>query len=105
MGVSIGCTNARLTPGTFGASASCAALSGVRASLGRDLSNSWISSMDSIGVMPQIASGEKTPIRSEIAPISFPSKYTGLPLIPAATPVSLPLPPSLHRITSCFGPR
>ena len=48
-------------------------LSGVRASEGRDLSKSLISSISSMGVMPQIASGEKTLSRSATAPISLPS--------------------------------
>src|SRR5207245_837151 len=55
--------------------------------------------------MPQIASGEKTLSRSATAPISLPSIYTGLPLIPPATLVRCALPPILAMITSCFGPQ
>ena len=54
--------------------------------------------------MPQIASGENTLKRSATAPTSFPSIYTGLPLIPAATLVSLAFPPIFARMTSCCGP-
>ena len=50
-----------------------AARSGVLASAGRVWSSSLISSISSIGVMPQMASGEKAPMRSETAPISLPS--------------------------------
>src|SRR5437588_3689351 len=47
--------------------------SGVLLSEGRDLSNSLTSSIRPIGVMPQIASGEKTLRRREIAPTNLPS--------------------------------
>jgi hypothetical protein len=50
-----------------------ATLSGVRASAGRDWSRSSISSISSAGVMPQIASGEKTLSRRATAPTSLPS--------------------------------
>ncbi len=49
-----------------------AALSGVRASAGRERSLASISSISSIGVMPQIASGENCDSPSESAPISLP---------------------------------
>src|SRR2546428_11608457 len=55
--------------------------------------------------MPQIASGENVLSRSATAPISLPSMYTGLPLIPPATLVRCALPPILPRITSCLGPQ
>ncbi len=50
-----------------------ATLSGVRASAGRDSSKSLTSSISSMGVMPQMASGENTLKRSATAPTSFPS--------------------------------
>ena len=77
---------------------------GVRALEGCDSSNSFTSSISSMGVMPHNASGEKVLKRSAMAPTSLPSIYTGLPLMPAATLVRWPLPPSLARITSCLGP-
>ena len=40
-----------------------------------------------------------------MAPTSFPSTYTGLPLMPPATPVRIALPPILPRMMSCFGPQ
>src|SRR6185436_14910206 len=46
--------------------------SGDLAPVGRDLSKSLISVINSMGVMPQIASGEKTERRRATAPISFP---------------------------------
>jgi len=46
-----------------------------------------ISSMSAIGVTPAIGSFENCPIRNASAPTSFPSMYTGLPLMPATTPV------------------
>src|SRR5437764_13682094 len=55
--------------------------------------------------MPQMASGENTLSRSATAPISLPSTYTGLPLIPPATLVRCALPPILATMTSCFGPQ
>src|SRR5712691_758568 len=61
--------------------------------------------MDSMGVIPQIASGENTLSRSATAPISLPSIYTGLPLIPPATLVRCALPPILAMMTSCLGPQ
>ena len=51
----------------------CSILSGVLLSAGRVWSNSLTSSISRIGVMPQIASGEKTLRRSEMAPTSLPS--------------------------------
>src|SRR5688572_30417024 len=54
--------------------------------------------------MPQIASGENTLMRRATAPINFPSTYTGLPLIPPATPVLSAFPPILARMMSCLGP-
>jgi hypothetical protein len=63
------------------------------------------SSMLAMGVTPPIASLLKIPILSDSAPASFPSKKTGLPLIPATTPVCSAFSPrSCTRITSCFGP-
>ena len=47
--------------------------SGVRASDGRLVSKSLISSMFSMGVMPQMASGENTLRRKATAPTSLPS--------------------------------
>ena len=47
--------------------------SGVRASTGLVLSNSLTWSINSMGVMPQMASGEKTLMRRETAPTSLPS--------------------------------
>jgi hypothetical protein len=76
----------------------------VRASSGREWSKSLISSISSMGVIPQMASGENTLRRSATAPISFPPTYTGLPLMPPATLVRVALPPSLARMISCFGP-
>ena len=55
--------------------------------------------------MPQIASGEKTLSRNATAPISLPSTYTGLPLIPPATLVRCALPPIFPMMTSCLGPQ
>ena len=43
-------------------------------------------------------------MRSETAPTNLPSMYTGLPLMPAATLVSLALPSILPRIKSTLGP-
>ena len=48
-------------------------LFGLLASVGTVLSKSLISSISSIGVMPQIASGENTLSRSATAPINLPS--------------------------------
>ncbi len=79
-------------------------LSGVCASSGLEVSKSLISSMYSMGVMPQMASGENVLSRSATAPISLPSIYTGLPLIPPATLVRMALPPILPMIMSCLGP-
>ena len=79
-------------------------LLGVRAADGMESSNSFTSSISSIGVMPHRASGENVLNRSAMAPTNLPSMYTGLPLMPAATLVRWPLPPSLARITSCLGP-
>ena len=53
------------------------ALPGARASVGRDWSKSLISSINPAGVMPQIASGEKTLSRSATAPTSLPSIRRG----------------------------
>ncbi len=44
--------------------------------------------------MPAIGSFGKAPMEYETAPIRRPSMYTGLPLIPAMTPVSASGPPS-----------
>ena len=63
-----------------------------------------MSSISSIGVIPQMASGENWLSPSDTAPISFPSMYTGLPLIPLATLVRAALPPILPRMMSCLGP-
>src|SRR5215813_13547099 len=69
------------------------------------LSNSSISSIVAAGVIPAIGSFEKVPIRYARAPTSLPSMYTGLPLMPATTPVNSTLEPwSRARITSDFGP-
>src|ERR1039458_10143933 len=81
------------------------AFSGVRASSGRDLSRSLISSINSMGVIPQTASGENVLMRSATAPTSLPSMYTGLPLMPPATLVTLALPNILATMMSWFGPR
>src|ERR1039458_3425918 len=70
------------------------AFSGVRASSGRDLSRSLISSINSMGVIPQTASGENVLMRSATAPTSLPLMYTGLPLMPPGT--TLP-PAPRHR--------
>jgi hypothetical protein len=48
-------------------------LPGTRASAGRLWSKSFTSVISSIGVMPQMASGEKTLSRSATAPTSLPS--------------------------------
>src|ERR1039458_9760951 len=80
------------------------AFSGVRASSGRDLSRSLISSINSMGVIPQTASGENVLMRSATAPTSLPSMYTGLPLMPPATLVTLALPNILATMMSWFGP-
>ena len=58
-----------------------------------------------IGVMPAIGSCGKLPSEYDTAPTSLPSMYTGLPLIPAMTPVVASGPPSsLARIRSRRGP-
>jgi len=48
------------------------AFSGVRASAGVEVSKSLISSISSMGVIPQMASGLNTLSRKATAPISFP---------------------------------
>ena len=97
-------TRCNISLGTSTAARRATPLSGVFASGGVDLSNSLISSIKSIGVIPQIASGENTLIRNATAPISLPSIYTGEPDIPPATPVRNALPPIFPKMTSCFGP-
>ena len=57
------------------------------ASSAGDLSSALISSMSAIGVTPAIGSLENSPMRNASAPASLPSRYTGLPLMPATTPV------------------
>ena len=47
-----------------------------------------------MGVMPAIGSLGKDPIEYETAPTRRPSTYTGLPLMPAITPVWASGPPS-----------
>jgi hypothetical protein len=55
--------------------------------------------------MPAIGSLEKAPSEYETAPTRRPSMYTGLPLIPAITPVWARGPPSsLARIRLRLGP-
>ena len=54
---------------------------------GRGVSSVAASIISVIGVMPAIGSLENEPREYEIAPTSWPSMYTGLPLIPAITPV------------------
>jgi hypothetical protein len=78
-------------------------LPGARAAAGWDWSLPLISSISSIGVMPQMASGENWLSPRETAPISFPLMYTGLPLMPLATLVRAALPPILPRMMSCLG--
>ncbi len=69
------------------------------------LSSALISSISEIGVTPAIGSLENSPIRNAKAPASLPLRYTGLPLIPATTPVySALVPPSRTRMMSPFGP-
>ena len=46
-----------------------------------------ISSISAMGVTPAIGSLENSPMRNASAPASLPSRYTGLPLMPATTPV------------------
>ena len=61
--------------------------------------------ISAIGVMPAIGSRGKLPSEYDTAPTSLPSMYTGLPLIPAMTPVVASGPPSsLARIRSRRGP-
>ena len=50
--------------------------------------------ISAIGVMPAMGSFEKLPIEYDTAPIKRPSMYTGLPLMPAMTPVCASGPPS-----------
>jgi len=50
--------------------------------------------ISAIGVMPAIGSFEKLPSAYDTAPTSRSSMYTGLPLIPAMTPVLASGPPS-----------
>ena len=58
-----------------------------------------------MGVMPAIGSVENAPMRNAMAPTSLPSMYTGLPLMPATTPVYSALAPvSRPRIRSSPGP-
>ena len=65
--------------------------------------------ISAIGVMPAIGSFEKLPSEYETAPMSLPSMYTGLPLIPAMTPVLARGPPSsrarirLRRVPMTFS--
>ena len=48
----------------------------------------------------------KIPSFSESAPASFPSRYTGLPLMPATTPVCSTFGPfNCTRMMDCLGPR
>ena len=87
------------------------------------LSLALMSSINSMGVMPQMASGENWLRPSETAPISFPLMYTGLPLMPlgdigarclaahfadddvlSGTPHILRNPDDLHRHRFRFGP-
>ena len=62
-------------------------------------------SICAMGVMPAIGSFENSPMRKASAPTSLPSMYTGLPLIPATTPVYSALAPvSRARIIASPGP-
>src|SRR5436309_318589 len=58
-----------------------------RAPVGRVSLKLVESVISAIGVMPAIGSLEKLPSAYETAPMRRPSTYTGLPLIPAMTPV------------------
>ena len=61
--------------------------------------------ISAIGVMPAIGSVENWPSEYETAPSSLPSIYTGLPLMPAMTPVLASGPPSSRaRIRLRSGP-
>ena len=61
--------------------------------------------ISSIGVMPAIGSLENWPSEYETAPTRRPSMYTGLPLMPAITPVLASGPPSSRaRIRFRRGP-
>ena len=63
------------------------------------------SAISSMGVMPAMGSREKLPSEYETAPTSRPSMKTGLPLIPAITPVVASGPPSSRaRIRLRCGP-
>ena len=69
------------------------------------MSSALISSISPIGVTPAIGSLENSPMRNAIAPTSLPSTYTGLPLMPATTPVySTFLPCKRTRMMSPLGP-
>ena len=72
---------------------------------GRGVSSVAASIISAIGVMPAIGSLENAPSEYDTAPTSLPSMYTGLPLMPAMTPVWASGPPSsLARIRSRRGP-
>ena len=63
------------------------------------------STISAIGVMPAMGSVENWPSEYETAPTRRPSTYTGLPLMPAMTPVLASGPPaSLARIRLRLGP-
>jgi hypothetical protein len=68
---------------------------------------SWVGSesMLSIGVTPAKGSFTNMPNFKETAPASFPSMYTGLPLMPATTPVCSTFGPfNCTKMMDCFGP-
>ena len=63
------------------------------------------STISPIGVMPAMGSVANEPSAYDTAPIILPSTYTGLPLMPAMTPVLARGPPlSLAMIRSRCGP-
>ena len=66
---------------------------------------SFFPAASAIGVMPAMGSFENDPSEYETAPRRRPSMYTGLPLIPAMTPVCASGPPSnFARIRFRRGP-
>jgi len=73
-------------------------------SAGRGSPPSTAVSISAIGVIPAMGSRGKVPREYETAPMSRPSTYTGLPLMPCITPVVARGPPSsFARIRSRPG--